>query len=90
MVSEAVIAALKGLTKEDQIHLQEPMSGYTTFRVGGPADCLIELCGREELRSVTQYLKDWYAFLCHWERKQSSGERSGISRGDIADREGLS
>lgn len=57
MVSEAVIAALKGLTKEDQIHLQAPMSGYTTFRVGGPADCLIELRGREELRSITQYLK---------------------------------
>ena len=29
---------LRQILTEDQIFLQEPMSGHTTFRVGGPAD----------------------------------------------------
>ncbi len=56
MISEAVIQAIKGFTKEENIHLREPMCSHTTFRVGGPADCLLEICTKEELREITQYL----------------------------------
>lgn len=56
MISEAVIQAIKGYTKEENIHLQEPMSGCTTFRVGGPADCLIDICSKEELQKICHYL----------------------------------
>lgn len=57
MIGEAVIQALRGYTKEENIHLQEPMSGCTTFRVGGPADCLLEIGGREELQKICHYLQ---------------------------------
>ncbi|MCM1568847.1 MAG: UDP-N-acetylmuramate dehydrogenase [Roseburia sp.] len=56
MISEAVIKALKGFVPEDNIYLQEPMSRHTTFRVGGPADCLIELENRQQLAKVQNYL----------------------------------
>ncbi|MBP5282462.1 MAG: FAD-binding protein, partial [Lachnospiraceae bacterium] len=56
MISEAVIQALKGYTKEENIHLGEPMCTCTTFKVGGPADCLIEICAKEELQKICKYL----------------------------------
>lgn len=56
MISEAVIEALKGFVQEDNIHLQEPMEQHTTFRVGGPADCLVELENTEQLKKIQQYL----------------------------------
>lgn len=56
MISEAVIEALKGFVQEDNIHLQEPMERHTTFRVGGPADCLVELENTEQLKKIQQYL----------------------------------
>ena len=56
MISDAVIQAIKGYAKEENIHVQEPMSNHTTFRVGGPADCLVEISDKEELRSLCRYL----------------------------------
>ena len=56
MISEAVIQAIRGYTKEENIHLEEPMAGCTTFRVGGPADCLLEISDKEELRKICAYL----------------------------------
>ena len=56
MVSETVIQVLKGYTNEENIHLGELMSGHTTFRVGGPADCLIEIHDKEELKRICKYL----------------------------------
>ncbi|MCH5342279.1 MAG: UDP-N-acetylmuramate dehydrogenase [Acetatifactor sp.] len=38
------------------MHLQEPMAGHTTFRIGGPADCLLELENEEQLKNVQKYL----------------------------------
>ncbi len=56
MISEAVIEALKGYVPEKNIYLNEPMAGRTTFRIGGPADCLLELENKEQLISVQKYL----------------------------------
>ena len=56
MISEAVIEALKSFVSENNIHLQEPMAGHTTFRIGGPADCLLELENEEQLKKVQKYL----------------------------------
>lgn len=57
MISQAVLQALKGYTAEENIRLNEPMSGHTTFRVGGPADCLLEICDKKELQKICRYLK---------------------------------
>ena len=56
MISEAVIQSLKKYVPEENICLQEPMAGHTTFRIGGPADCLLELEGVEQLIGVQGYL----------------------------------
>lgn len=56
MISGAVIETLKKFVPEENIHLQEPMALHTTFRVGGNADCLIELEKEEQIRQVYRYL----------------------------------
>lgn len=57
MISEAVMKALKGFVPEENIRLQEPMSEHTTFRVGGPADCFVELESAGQLQRVQRYLQ---------------------------------
>lgn len=57
MISNAVFEAFKGFVPEENIHLQEPMSAHTTFKVGGPADCLIELESMEQFCRIQHYLK---------------------------------
>lgn len=57
MISEAVIEALQSFIPGENIHLQEPMDQHTTFKVGGPADCLVELENAEELKKVQRYLR---------------------------------
>lgn len=40
----------------ENIHLQEPMAGHTTFRIGGPADCFLQIEDEEQLKGVQRYL----------------------------------
>ena len=56
MVSSVMLEALRGFVTEENIHLREPMAAHTTFRVGGPADCLIELENAEQLQKVQRFL----------------------------------
>lgn len=56
MISEAVIQSLKKYVPEENICLQEPMAGHTTFRIGGPADCLVEMENEEQLVRIQSYL----------------------------------
>jgi UDP-N-acetylmuramate dehydrogenase len=56
MISKAVIESIQRFVPSENIHLQEPMSRHTTFRVGGEADCLVELENEEQLRKVQHYL----------------------------------
>ena len=56
MISEAVVEALQKYVPMENIHLQEPMAGHTTFRIGGPADCFLQLENEEQLKKVRRYL----------------------------------
>ena len=56
MISAAVVEALKGIVPEENIRLQETMAGHTTFRIGGPADCFLQLESEEQLQKVQKYL----------------------------------
>lgn len=56
MISKAVIESIQRFVPSENIHLQEPMSRHTTFRVGGEADCLVELENEEQLCKVQHYL----------------------------------
>lgn len=56
MISEAMLETLQSLVPGENIHLKEPMASHTTFRVGGPADCLIEIENAVQLQKVQKYL----------------------------------
>lgn len=57
MISQAVIAALEGFVPKENIHKNEPMSRHTTFRIGGEADCLIEVEDTDQLIKVLEYIR---------------------------------
>ena len=77
MISAAVIEALKEIVPADKVLLQEPMKLHTTFRIGGPADCLVYLENEEQLCKIQKYLRSLYRDR---QRKQSAGQRPGICR----------
>ena len=56
MISEAVIQALRKFVPEENICLQESMASHTTFRIGGLADCFVQLENTEQLIKVQKYL----------------------------------
>lgn len=57
MISEAVIRALEKFVPRGDICLQEPMQKHTTFRIGGPADCFVQIENKEQLIRLQRYLK---------------------------------
>ena len=57
VVSKTVIDTLRELVSAEAVHPKEPMHKHTTFRIGGPADCLVEIESTEALRRVQRYLR---------------------------------
>ena len=51
---EALLEALKGSIPKKQIFENVPMRGYTTLKLGGPADVLAEISSVEELSAAIQ------------------------------------
>ena len=45
------------LIDKKKIHFNEPMSKYTTFKIGGPAECLIKIECIEELIKILKFAK---------------------------------
>lgn len=56
MVSKAVLEIIKGYVPEENIYLKEPLAKHTTFRVGGPAECMIDVSSTAELQKLLHYL----------------------------------
>lgn len=56
MISEAMLETLQSIVPEENIHLKEPMAAHTTFKVGGPADCFIEVENATQLQKLQKYL----------------------------------
>ncbi len=56
MISNAQVEAIKSFVPEHNIFLNEPMAGHTTFRIGGPADCMVQLENEEQLKNIQRYL----------------------------------
>ena len=56
MISQAVKDSLNRFLPEDQIKTQEMMSRHTTFKVGGPADCLVSPSDEKQLGGIIRYL----------------------------------
>ena len=57
MISNAVLETLECYVPRENIRLEEPMSRHTTFRIGGEADCFVEIENVEQLIQVKRYLQ---------------------------------
>ncbi|MBR4084446.1 MAG: UDP-N-acetylmuramate dehydrogenase [Lachnospiraceae bacterium] len=57
MISATVVKALESFLPAENIILNEPMSKHTTFRIGGNADCLLQIENAEQLSKVMNYLR---------------------------------
>jgi UDP-N-acetylmuramate dehydrogenase len=51
-VTEPLAARLRAVTAPDRVHADHPLASYTTFRVGGPADWLVETRSADEIVGV--------------------------------------
>lgn len=56
MISKAVLEAIQRFVPCENIRLQEPMADHTTFRIGGPADCFVQLENEQQLKNLRRYL----------------------------------
>lgn len=56
MISESILKTIERFVPTENIHIQEPMAAHTTFRVGGPADCLVEIENEVQLQQIQHYL----------------------------------
>lgn len=56
MIGAAVVEALESFVPRENILLQERMAGHTTFRIGGCADCFVQLENETQLKGIQRYL----------------------------------
>ena len=59
MISDTVLRTLESYVPRENIFLGEPMSRHTTFRIGGEADCFVEIESAEQLTHLKRYLQGW-------------------------------
>lgn len=52
------IKEIQNLIPMENIFLNEPMNKYTSFKIGGPAECLVKIKTIEQLKSVLKYAKE--------------------------------
>jgi len=57
MISNTVLQTLENYVPRETMHLGEPMSRHTTFRIGGEADCFVEIESEEQLTHLKRYLQ---------------------------------
>ncbi|SDP33870.1 UDP-N-acetylmuramate dehydrogenase [Selenomonas ruminantium] len=59
MINENFLADCRKFLKPEQIILDAPMSEHTTFKIGGPADCLLKPSSLEETQKILQLVKEY-------------------------------
>ncbi|MFC2638729.1 MAG: FAD-binding protein, partial [Mitsuokella sp.] len=55
----AFIEACRSFIEPNRFRLDEPMKLHTTFKIGGPADCLIFPASMEEVERVMALVKKY-------------------------------
>ena len=43
---------------ENKIKYNEPMNKYTSFKIGGPAECLIKIDNEDDLKEILKFVKE--------------------------------
>lgn len=57
MISRTVMQALQRFVPAENIRYEEPLKNYTTFRIGGIADCMISVESALQMQDVLRYLR---------------------------------
>lgn len=57
MISRTVKQALQQFVPAENIKYEEPLKNYTTFRIGGPADCVISVESALQMQDLLRYLR---------------------------------
>lgn len=52
------INEIEEILSKEKIFINEPMSKHTSFKIGGPAECLIKIKSEEELKSILKLVKE--------------------------------
>ena len=51
------IKEIEKIVSKDKIYINEPMNKYTSFKIGGPAECLIKIQTSEQLKEILKISK---------------------------------
>lgn len=57
-ISAAIFEFIRAYVPEEDILSDEPMCKHITFRVGGPAKCLVRISNPEQLRRLVPYFRE--------------------------------
>ena len=49
---------IQNLIPQENIYMNEPMNKHTSFKIGGPAECLVKIKTIEQLKSILKYSKE--------------------------------
>ena len=49
------IKEIQNIIPQENVYINEPMSKYTSFKIGGPAECLVKIKTLEQLKSILKY-----------------------------------
>ena len=52
------IKDIQNFISQENIYINEPMSKYTSFKIGGPAECLVKIKTLEQLKSILKYTNE--------------------------------
>lgn len=52
------IDEINKIISNEKIFINEPMKKHTSFKIGGPAECLIKIDNTEELKNILKYAQD--------------------------------
>ena len=57
-ISAAICEFIRAYVAEENILFEEPMCRHTTFKVGGPAGCLVRISEPRQLQAIIPYLRE--------------------------------
>lgn len=59
MINENFLAACREFLQPEQIMVNAPMKEHTTFKIGGPADCLLKPASLAETQKILQLVQEY-------------------------------
>ena len=52
------IKEIQNIIPQENVYINEPMSKYTSFKIGGSAECMVKIKTLEQLKSILKYTNE--------------------------------